>query len=123
MCVALLAERINPHALGNVVGFASANLICSVVCRGVPDSSRAGLLAEPREEGGFAAASVAIGPGMSSDPPGAGWALRVGFPSKLLLCGVVGVRNHVMLPGREKLLGGLLLREKRTQQLLLKQQR
>ena len=85
--MALLAEQINPHALGKVVGFASANLICSVVCRSVPDTSQTGPLAEPWEEGGFAAASVAISPGVSLDPPGASWALRMGFPSKLLLCG------------------------------------
>lgn len=54
--MALLAEQVNPHALGNGVGFASANLICSVVHRSVPSSLQAARLAEPREEGGFAAA-------------------------------------------------------------------
>lgn len=82
-----------------------------------------GLLAEPWEEGGFATASVAIGPGRSSDPSGAGWALRVGFPSKLLLCGA-GRGEKSCHAARERKItwGGLLLREKPTQ-LLLKQQR
>lgn len=100
-----LAEQINRLPLGNVVGLASANLMGCMVHRGVPDSLQAGLLAEPHEDDGFAAASVAISSGLASHLAGEGWALHLGFPSKLLLYGR-GKKPRVLLPRREKSLGG-----------------
>lgn len=104
LCVASLAEQINHLPLGNVVGLASANLIGSVVHRGVPDSLQAGPLAEPREGDGFDTASVAISPGLGSHLAGEGWALHLGFLSKLLLCG--GKKFMYCCQGEKNHLGG-----------------